>query len=301
MLAFNKTVIKIVQFTDLHLGESDAHDSQTMANLRSVLASERPDFVVYTGDLVSGYAVSSESQRLFLWHQALSACSENEVPFATVFGNHDDQPYRCDPLFWNSIMRVLLCTTLLVAYFFKNLRMLALIALVPILTALMFTAPSDSVRVALIEHERMSFPEWSYTFGRNYRLVLKTPNTSTALYFLDSGGGGIPEGVHPHARMDPPGIVFLHIPPAQFAGVYTNADCVDGPPLESASTCPGVVLPAIAVFVGHDHGNEYCCNRSSVLYCYGRQSGFGGYSFGNKPRGARVIELHGERIETRLV
>ena len=28
---------------------------------------------------------------------------EYNVPFATVFGNHNDQPYHVDPLLWNRV------------------------------------------------------------------------------------------------------------------------------------------------------------------------------------------------------
>ena len=32
-----------------------------------------------------------------------------------------------------------------------------------------------------------------------------------------------------------------------------------------------------AVFVGHDHGNDWCCPFSEMLVCYGRHTGYGGY------------------------
>ena len=45
--------------------------------------------------------------------------------------------------------------------------------------------------------------------------------------------------------------------------------------------------------VGHDHGNGYCCQHvdSEVHVCFGRHSGYGGYSRKNWSRGARVYEL----------
>ena len=45
--------------------------------------------------------------------------------------------------------------------------------------------------------------------------------------------------------------------------------------------------------VGHDHGNGYCCQHvdSEVHVCFGRHSGYGGYSHKNWSRGARVYEL----------
>uniref|UniRef100_A0A7C9A3W1 Acid phosphatase n=1 Tax=Opuntia streptacantha TaxID=393608 RepID=A0A7C9A3W1_OPUST len=44
-----------------------------------------------------------------------------------------------------------------------------------------------------------------------------------------------------------------------------------------------------AIFVGHDHGNDWCCPYKKMWLCYARHTGYGGY--GNWPRGARVLEV----------
>lgn len=43
---------RLVQFTDLHFGESEVKDLFTQSVQTTVLASEIPDFVVMTGDSV---------------------------------------------------------------------------------------------------------------------------------------------------------------------------------------------------------------------------------------------------------
>ena len=314
-LSFNTSAIKIVQFTDLHFGEADERDIMSMQMMRSVLSAERPDFVVYSGDLVSGYAILSEETRLFLWHRALSV---GKVPFATIFGNHDDQPYCFDPLLWHGMLLyavfAIAIAAMVLAYTFNAKRKL-LIMLLPLLTAfitaLLATAPSNSVRISLLKHERHSFPSLSYTQQgpkwvhgvSNYRLVFKTPQGSVALIFLDSGGGRIPEAIHQSqidwlrsVWVDMPSITFVHIPP--FPAAIYNAKCSGDPPLEATSALKGSdrLLNALAntraVFVGHDHGNAWCCNHSQMLMCYGRHSGYNGYALDGKPPGARVIELH---------
>ena len=75
-LTFNTSRIKIVQFTDLHLGEADDRDELSLSLMRSVLSAERPDFVVFSGDLVSGYAILSEERRRFLWQRVLGHGNE---------------------------------------------------------------------------------------------------------------------------------------------------------------------------------------------------------------------------------
>lgn len=44
-----------------------------------------------------------------------------------------------------------------------------------------------------------------------------------------------------------------------------------------------------AVFVGHDHGNDWCCPYKKLWLCYARHTGYGGY--GNWARGARILEI----------
>lgn len=43
------------------------------------------------------------------------------------------------------------------------------------------------------------------------------------------------------------------------------------------------------MFVGHDHGNDWCCPHKKMWLCYGRHTGYGGY--GDWARGARIIEI----------
>lgn len=45
-----------------------------------------------------------------------------------------------------------------------------------------------------------------------------------------------------------------------------------------------------AVFVGHNHGLDWCCPYKKLWLCFARHTGYGGY--GNWPRGARVLEIN---------
>ena len=46
---------KILQLADLHYGGSPTEDGATDALQRQLLASETPDLVVFSGDMISGY------------------------------------------------------------------------------------------------------------------------------------------------------------------------------------------------------------------------------------------------------
>ncbi|KAJ0042312.1 hypothetical protein Pint_17752 [Pistacia integerrima] len=44
-----------------------------------------------------------------------------------------------------------------------------------------------------------------------------------------------------------------------------------------------------AVFVGHNHGLDWCCPYWKLWLCFARHTGYGGY--GNWARGARIVEI----------
>ncbi|XP_059074085.1 probable inactive purple acid phosphatase 16 [Cryptomeria japonica] len=50
-----------------------------------------------------------------------------------------------------------------------------------------------------------------------------------------------------------------------------------------------------AVFVGHNHGLDWCCPSKNQWLCYARHTGYGGY--GTWPKGARILELVEENFQ----
>ena len=53
-LKFNNGKFRIMQVTDTHISDSEEKDNNTISNLSKMLEYEKPDFVVITGDLISG-------------------------------------------------------------------------------------------------------------------------------------------------------------------------------------------------------------------------------------------------------
>ena len=308
--------LTIVQFADLHLGENDAQDHRTLALMRSILAAETPAFVVFSGDQVSGYAIPSDDRRRVLWSQAVEVAAESGVPFATLFGNHDDQPYRLDTLLWHRQALWLCLAALLLLLFFRRAhratRMALAVSLPVLATVAWITRASRATRDMLLAHERALAPLLSYTHAPCVRL--RADHASATLHFFDSGGGRIPEAmpffVDPRAfHNEGAALAFVHIPPAPWR--YDPALCDDGRHTERPSECAGsdvlmdtlVRMGVRGVFVGHDHGNAWCCRIDGMLRCYGAHTGFGGYDDADAPRGARVIEVHAtdHTVTSRLV
>ena len=54
------------------------------------------DFVVYLGDLVTANNLPIPNASLY-WDRAISASRSRGIPWATVFGNHDDMPFEWPP------------------------------------------------------------------------------------------------------------------------------------------------------------------------------------------------------------
>ncbi|XP_057833312.1 probable inactive purple acid phosphatase 16 isoform X2 [Cryptomeria japonica] len=137
------------------------------------------------------------------------------------------------------------------------------------------------------------------------------------LYFLDSGGGSYPEVIsknqakwfqqtaaqkNPNSRI--PEIVFWHIPSQAYkeiaprVGTPIKDPCVGSINLErvDSQTAEWGIMDILtnrtsvkAVFVGHNHGLDWCCPCKNLWLCFARHTGYGGY--GSWPRGARILEL----------
>ena len=80
---------KIAQFTDMHLDPSKprrlVEAEKTFARLDRILATERPDLVVFTGDVVTGAPAEG------MWRRLLDTMTARRVPFCVVLGNHDSE------------------------------------------------------------------------------------------------------------------------------------------------------------------------------------------------------------------
>ena len=60
---------KIMQLTDLHMGEDEELNQKTVDLIENMIGKERPDFIAITGDLVSGqkYNTSHNKDQQWWW------------------------------------------------------------------------------------------------------------------------------------------------------------------------------------------------------------------------------------------
>ena len=73
---------KMVQFTDIHAVYKPGETDQAYTIMNRILDLEKPDFVIYTGDIVT------DNNPTDLWKKITGLANERNIPFAVVFGNH---------------------------------------------------------------------------------------------------------------------------------------------------------------------------------------------------------------------
>lgn len=85
-LRFDKNgELKIVQFTDTHIEPKKKNNLDVYNTIENVLATEKPDFVVLSGDIVT------ESDPQDAYRKLAAIFQSNQTPWAVIFGNHDSE------------------------------------------------------------------------------------------------------------------------------------------------------------------------------------------------------------------
>ncbi|CAO1940893.1 unnamed protein product [Urochloa humidicola] len=311
---------KVALFADLHYGEDawtdwgPAQDDGSDRVMAAVLQAENPDFVVYLGDLVTANNLPIPNASLY-WDRALSAARDRGIPWAAVFGNHDDMPFEWPPE-WFSPDGVppLRCppTTPSTAASGED-------------QGCSFRGtPRIDLMTAEISKNRLSYssngPKDLWPGVSNYALqVLSRTHDEPALlmYFLDSGGGSYTEVIssaqvkwfqsqsqflNPNGRI--PELIFWHIPSTAYVKVAPKAKseitkpCVGS--INKEDVAPQAAewgmmdalakRPSVkAIFVGHNHGLDWCCPYEKMWLCFARHTGYGGY--GTWSKGSRIIDI----------
>ncbi|EGC30599.1 hypothetical protein DICPUDRAFT_99492 [Dictyostelium purpureum] len=272
---------KIVQFTDLHYGESDKQDASSYNSQTGVLNAETDaGLVVMTGDSVSGYAWNgTEGWFAQKWLHLVSPMIQHNIRWAFTCGNHDDE----GDLDRTQIVEL------------DNTFNLSLTQ----------QGPSD------IQGATNYYLPITDSNG----------DVQTILYFFDSGddncqgvvgwGCVYPDQVEWYRTVSTslrekygrvvPAIAFMHIPIPEYMDMW-NFYTVNGSLYDTGVCCFSVNTGLFAAFkemgdvvsmhCGHDHDNDFIGNYNGVQLGYGRKSGYGGYGppAGWK-HGARVLEI----------
>ena len=260
-------LFKIMQITDMQ--EIPKVSPDTMALLDAAIEDEKPDLVVYTGDQIKGYGVSYKGKGKELENAVaktintlLEPVTKRNIPFAVTFGNHDRQVGISNKDQFNDIYKAL---------------------------------PNC-----------IGTQAEGIDGGGTYNIPIKASDGSDRdafnLYLFDSGtdakGGGY-EAFDKKiiswykAKRDElkekngkyvPSIVFQHIPLPEYYCILRRVKKNERKAVQAE--CGDIM----AVYVGHDHKNNFIGTYKNVDLGFTPSSGFNAYGNRTK-RGVRCFIL----------
>jgi len=297
-LTFRKDhTFKIVQFTDLHFGEGadvsgPEQDRDSLRVMRTILKLENPDLVVLTGDLITGNNLPNPDlgyNSTNVWKTMITPMLESGFKWAFAFGNHDDLASgpggsRADIMNFDSAFNLSYSQ-----FGPKNIHGVSNFYL-----KLYSSTSNQDVNGVLYFFDNPDcnlVAGWGCIYPDQVFWYFQSSIQIHNEYRLSKGQNDVI-----------PSLAFFHIPLQEYLEAY-NYKTVVGYYNDSSVACQAVntgLLGAIkergdilGTFVGHNHGNDYCTDYYGVQLCFGRHSGYGGYSpgFGEHKRGARVIQL----------
>lgn len=276
-LKFNQNGnFKIIQFTDIHYQKKNPASAVAIDLINEVLDTEKPDLVVFTGDIIYAKPVTEGFDDIF------NPVIERKIPWAYIFGNHDDEHGMSRAELMDYAVNKPFC---LAQAGDKSLKGVGNYILE-------VKSSQESKNSAILYF----FDSGAYTpikglgtydwFAANQ---IEWYSNQSAAYTKENGG--VPY----------PALAFFHIPLAEYPQMKAEKyDQLIGS--KDEKECNGKLNTGMfaamrqagdvmGTFVGHDHDNDYIGNYHDIYLAYGRFSG-GNTEYNNLGKnGCRVIEL----------
>ena len=278
VLRFKNQKFKIVQFTDLHWindAQHQAVNDSTLTLMRKVIEVEKPDFVVFTGDvIVSGGAADA-------WKTVTQPMIDLRVPFAVTFGNHDTET----DITKQKALEVIRKNPYNVTYNAdKKIAGVGNCSL-PIKST---EGHADKWVIYLFDSHAYS-PDTMMIKGYDW-----IKNSQIQWFRKQSAS---------YSRSNKrtlPSLAFFHIPLPEFEYVRTlkttvgdTLEVVCSPILNSGLFASFIEMKdVIGAFVGHDHNNDFVGVNANICLGFGQKTGYAAAYEEKLERGARVIELY---------
>ncbi|WP_308636449.1 metallophosphoesterase family protein [Paenibacillus silvisoli] len=282
----------IAQFTDTEFidgydadPDSPALDAATRRTMETVIETERPDLIVFTGDVI---ASARARDPLDSFRRAVAAAEESGIPWAAVFGNHDSEGDISRRRMHEAQLEHACCVAEPDPPGVSgagNFVLTVLDGQGEPAAALYLLDSGDYSPLANVG---------GYDWIRRDQIDWYVRESET--FAANNGGAPLPS------------LAFFHIPLPEYEEVWRKTVCLghhfegcSSPRLNSgffAAMCErGDVM---GTFVGHDHANDYSGSLRGIQLCYGRATKYVSY-VGSELRnhfqtGARIIRLQaGER------
>jgi 3',5'-cyclic AMP phosphodiesterase CpdA len=256
--------LKILQITDLHLTYGiDYGDQKTFSLIENLSKHDQYDLIVITGDLTMSPQGPALFKRLIKHMESL------EIPWTFVFGNHETD-YNDYQDFLNEIND----------------------------TTYLYFKVGPRIDEGGVGNFKITFTKNDEPFYHAYFLDSKAevnPNSydSSTYGYINSHQVAWYQN---HISQDnEKSLVFMHIPLIQYAategyiGVFNEKQVYHQSRDEGFYDAMVTGAKSKAIFVGHDHLNDFYVMKDDIMLAYGRITGYNGY--GNLERGGRHIEI----------
>lgn len=277
ILRFNKNgKFKIVQFTDIHLKEYHKETSDSvMKIITDVLAAEKPNLVILTGDVATSENVEAA------WLTVAQPMIDAKVPWTSIFGNHDSEhgwsnkeiagylaglPFyvsKPEPEnvsgFGNFVLEI------------KGNNRKKTAALIYCIDSNAYTQERENKELGKYDWIKFNQIHWYREISEEYTRR---------------------NGNRPY-----PALAFFHIPLPEYKIVQQmestlgdKEENVASPLVNSGMYCAILEMrDVMGIFAGHDHNNNYIGCLNGICLAYGCKTGI--ESYGKLTKGARIIEI----------
>ncbi len=304
-LRFNPDgTFKIVQFTDTQ--DDQDIDPRTVALIEAVLADQKPDLVVFTGDNIrSGPQTVADVKKAI--NNVVAPVDSKGIPWLVTFGNHDEDHTPVTGVDAQDMLEI-----------YRSYRYNINRRSPDEITG---TGNMHTLIYSSRDRFRPAFNIWALDSGRY--APDKIADQTIADDFL-LGWNWMPDWdwiradqvgwyVATSEKLERthgkkiPSLTFFHIPLQEFRTMYENGERHGVVGERNEDECPGPFNSGLfsamlargdvkGVFVGHDHVNNYVGNYFGITLGYSANTGFGTYGLGgadnDRLRGARVFVVH---------
>jgi len=267
---------KIVQFTDMHYVHGNSKSDTTLILIPRILDEEKPDMVVFTGDIVTSKPVEEG------WDIVTKFLIDRKIPFAVTMGNHDHE---------QGVTREEIAE-IVTAYPF-NVNRLSDVGrgrvmdnVIPI-----YSSEKPLKEAALI----YCFDTGAYSTIEGVGGYDWVTTRQIEWYREQSIHYTVKNNFHPL-----PAIAYFHIPLPEYRQAFNNEKNVRygvrkedecAPELNSGMFFSMKEMgDVMGTFVGHDHVNDYIVDYYGIALAYGQFSGWK-TTYTPENNGARVVVL----------
>ena len=276
-LTFNESgTFKIAQFTDTHYMHGNPKSDTTILNINRVLDAEKPDLVIFTGDVVTGTPVREG------WDAITKLVIDRKIPFAVSLGNHDhEQGFTREEI-----------ATFISAYPY-NLNTPGVQGVSGVMNdAIPIYGGKNGLNVEALIY---CFDSGAYSTIDGVDGYGWITNSQIEWYKKQSLCHTLRNNMRPL-----PALAYFHIPLPEYRTAYNNEknkrlgvrledECA--PELNSGMfLAMREMRDVMATFVGHDHKNDYIVDYYGIALAYGHFSGWK-TTYTPEATGARIVVL----------